>query len=131
MFLAGGITGCPDWQRQAAAALADRCVVLNPRRADYPAGDPQVAEEQVAWEHTHLRQATITLFWFPAQQVQPIALYELGTAAAQPARRLVVGAHPDYPRRHDLILQLSLARPDLTVHHTLDATIDAVRRALG
>jgi hypothetical protein len=34
VFLAGGITGCPDWQRDARALLdAAPVVVLNPRRA--------------------------------------------------------------------------------------------------
>ncbi|MCW8382414.1 hypothetical protein [Streptomyces justiciae] len=39
--------------------------------------------------------------------------------------RLAVGAHPDYPRRLDVLEQLRLARPDITVHDSLQATVRA------
>lgn len=59
VFLAGGIQSCEDWQSQARTVLADvpGLVVLNPRRADFPLGNPDAEAEQVAWESEHLRIA--------------------------------------------------------------------------
>jgi Nucleoside 2-deoxyribosyltransferase like len=86
LFLAGGITGCPDWQTQALHLLRRAgvdWVILNPRRPDYPVADPAAAAEQTAWEYQHLQAARAILFWFPpSASAQPIALYELGACAA-------------------------------------------------
>src|SRR5262245_44428843 len=106
VFLAGGISGCPDWQREVVALLDDLpLVLLNPRRADFPLNDPAAAPAQIAWEYRHLRKADAILFWFPCETVCPIALYELGAWSVyedQRGRRpLFVGVHPDYPRRPD------------------------------
>lgn len=132
IFLGGGITGCPDWQLRAVLqldALGSPAVVLNPRRAHYPLGQPDATREQVTWEYEHLRRADVILFWFCAASVQPIALYELGAHAAR-GTRLAVGAHPDYPRLLDVQEQLRLARPDVIVHDTLQATVQAAAELL-
>ncbi|AJC54984.1 nucleoside 2-deoxyribosyltransferase domain-containing protein [Streptomyces sp. 769] len=132
IFLAGGIQECPDWQAEASAALADLdAVVLNPRRAAFPAHDPQAEEQQVAWESCHLHRATVVLFWFAASPShQPIALYELGMMAAG-AKPLAVGAEPGYARRNNVICQLQHARPALTVRTSLAETIADVRKVLA
>ncbi|WP_165956158.1 nucleoside 2-deoxyribosyltransferase domain-containing protein [Streptomyces hainanensis] len=134
VFLAGGISHCPDWQREAAQALRD-LTVFNPRRAGFDVRDPTATEVQIAWEFHHLRAADVTLFWFPACDpavtVQPITLYELGAAAATPGRRIAVGADPGYPRAADVRIQLGHVRPGSTVHDTLAATVAAARRAVG
>jgi nucleoside 2-deoxyribosyltransferase-like protein len=129
LFLAGGITDCPDWQGEAAAMLRDQpgLTVVNPRRAVY---DADVAVEQITWEHTHLHRAAVILFWFTSGSPQPIALYELGVHVTRGAP-IVVGADPDYPRRLDVEVQLSLARPGLPVHRTLADTVSAARDLLG
>ena len=129
LFLAGGITDCPDWQAEAAAMLRGEAglTVVNPRRAVY---DEDVAVEQITWEHTHLHRAGLILFWFTSGSLQPIALYELGVHVTRGAP-IVVGADPDYPRRLDVEVQLSLARPGLPVHRTLAATVAAARDLLG
>ncbi|WP_405968959.1 nucleoside 2-deoxyribosyltransferase domain-containing protein (plasmid) [Streptomyces sp. NBC_00015] len=128
VFLAGGIGLCKNWQQEAAAAFADlEVAVLNPRRAVFPVDDPDAEAKQVLWEHTHLHRATLVMFWFPASQShQPIALYELGMMAAGPTP-LVVGAAPQYARRNNVEVQLSLTRPGLEVHETLADTLRAVR----
>jgi hypothetical protein len=130
LFLAGGITNCPDWQSEAAAMLRDTpgLTVLDPRRAGYAADLPHAAAEQITWEHTHLWRADVVLFWFaPGGSVQPIALYELGVHATRGVP-LAVGADPAYPRRLDVEVQLGLARPGLTVHDTLADTVAAAKR---
>jgi hypothetical protein len=128
---AGGITGVEDWQARAWQLLSDyEFTVLNPRRAAFPLHDPDAHAEQVAWEHRHLQRADVILFWFAASSSsdQPIALYELGAHAAR-NRAIAVGADPEYSRRRDVVEQLRHARPELTVWSTLEATVDAARRA--
>jgi hypothetical protein len=125
VFLAGGITDCPNWQAEACAQLADAAVaVLNPRRADFPILDPSAAAEtQITWEFHHLRRADVVLFWFPGgPAIQPIALYELGFHANDPAKRIAVGCDPAYRRRTDVLHQLRLIRPTLRVHDALSQT---------
>ena len=40
LFLAGGITDCPDWQDEAIAMLrGSPLTVVNPRRPDWPEDD--------------------------------------------------------------------------------------------
>src|SRR6266508_3905950 len=134
LFLAGGITGCPDWQAQAVHLLRTAgvdWVILNPRRPRHPVSpvaNRTVAAEQTAWEYKHLRAAQAILFWFPpSASAQPIALYELGACVAG-GKPLAVGAAPSYPRRLDVILQLSHARPGLVVRDTLADTVGDMAR---
>lgn len=132
VFLAGGITDCPDWQAEAVAGLADLPIaILNPRRATFPIHDPGASAAQIAWEFEHLRRADAVLFWFPAggAAVQPIALYELGAHAAT-GKPMVVGADPGYPRSTDVVLQMGHVRPDLRVYASLMETIAAMRRLI-
>jgi hypothetical protein len=125
LFLAGGISNCPDWQTEAAELLRDvpGLTVLNPRRSAFDLADPAAAAEQIAWEYAHLRRSDVVLFWFaPGGSVQPITLYELGVHVTRGVP-LAVGADPEYPRRLDVEVQLSLARPGLRVHSTVAATV--------
>lgn len=130
VFLAGGITGCPDWQTAVARRLdsLDDGTILNPRRANFPIDDPEAAEQQITWEHTHLRLADVVLFWFPAGgAVQPIALYELG-AWSMTGKPLAVGVEAGYPRERDVRIQTRLARPEVPVVGNLDALLDEFAR---
>lgn len=131
LFLAGGITGCPNWQAKAVYMLSDsQIVVFNPRHADFPIHDPSAAAGQVEWEFRHLRAARAVLFWFAAgPSVQPIALYELGAHAAT-GKPLAVGADPGYLRRADVLLQLSHIRPELVVQNSLEMVCADARRVL-
>jgi len=128
VFLAGGITGCPDWQATAAALLLPHADVLNPRRRNYVAADEEYAR-QVEWEYHHLRRADLIMFWFAAEAVQAIALFELGAFAVS-EKPMVVGADPLFPRHLDVVLQLGHARPGLIVHSSLESTIEAVVHAI-
>lgn len=133
VFLAGGISDCPDWQRAATAALDDLDItVFNPRRNNFPLHDPNAEAAQVAWEYRQLRRADLVMFWFPDSPTnhQPIALYELGTLVGQGSASLIVGTDSGYVRRTNTVTQLSLARPDLHVHTTLEDTIEACRTAV-
>jgi len=113
VFLAGGITGCPDWQADMVEFLSDTDLVLfNPRRANFPIHDPSAAQFQIEWEHDHLRKADVILFWFPRETLCPIVLYELG-AWSMTTKTIFVGVHPEYKRRQDVEIQTRLARPDV------------------
>lgn len=131
VFLAGGITDCPDWQKIASGPLLDQgYIVLNPRRENFPIEDPTAAEAQIKWEFRHLHYANVVLFWFPASpSPQPIALYELGFHAAK-GTDIAVGVSPGYARKADVYHQMRLSRPQLTVRTSLSDTIaDAMRLA--
>lgn len=119
IFLAGGITNCPDWQQTMRELLGGTdLVLLNPRRENFPIGDPGAAEEQITWEFQHLRKASAILFWFPCETICPIVLYELG-AWSMTSKPIFVGTHPEYQRRQDVEIQTGLARPGVRIVHSL------------
>ena len=118
IFLAGGITGCPDWQ-SAIRTMLRGVYILNPRRKDFPIGDPGAALEQIKWEHEHLRLADAILFWFPCETLCPIVLYELGAWSMMPGKPIFVGVHPDYKRQQDVEIQTRLARPEVAIAYSV------------
>jgi len=138
LFLAGGITGCPDWQAEVVEKLEEgvqsqfsndvlrRLVVLNPRRKTFNITDPLAAQDQITWEYNHLHHATLVLFWFPKETLCPIVLYELGAYGSLKSN-IFVGTHPEYARRQDVEIQLALARPEIDV---VDSLEDLVKQVL-
>ncbi len=118
IFLAGGITGCPRWQREMAERFREtELTVLNPLREEFCVEDVRTAEEQIRWEYRHLRLATAKLFWFPKETLCPISLYELG-AWSRSNDPLFVGVHPNYDRRRDVEIQTLLVRPDVIITYS-------------
>lgn len=135
VFLAGRTSG-PDWQRDVYARLeAERrladvdCTILNPRR---PYDDS--SRQQIEWEWNALRIADIRLFWFmpsdSANALQPMTLFELGRWSSQPGD-LIVAVDPLYARAADVILQLTLERPSLSVQSSLDDAVQILVRRLA
>jgi hypothetical protein len=131
LFLAGGITGCPPWQDVAKSKLLSSEVsigtIYNPRRENFPISDSNAAREQIEWEFKALNRADMILFWFHKEQIQPIALFELGRWSGT-KKKLFVGADPEYSRRQDVEIQLELARPDVYVYQSLENLLDAVSK---
>ena len=128
IFMAGGITGCPNWQQDMRKLLQDTHItLLNPRRADFPIGDPGAALEQITWEHDMLRETHAILFWFPKETICPIVLYELG-AWSMKVKPIVVGMHPEYQRRQDVEIQTRLARPDVDIVYSLTDLANQIKR---
>jgi hypothetical protein len=127
VFLAGGITGCPDWQREMRDLLCESgLTLLNPRRKDFPIHDPGAAKAQIEWEHRHLRKADLILFWFCAATLNPIVLYELG-AWSMTDKPIAVGVETGYKRTDDVLIQTRLARPEVTVVSSLGELAADVR----
>jgi len=125
VFLAGGITGCPNWQQEIVHLFDETdMILLNPRRENFPIDDPQAAREQITWEYHHLRRADAILFWFPRETLCPIVLYELGawsmTSGVLAVRKpIFVGVHPEYKRRQDVEIQTRLERPGVRIAYRL------------
>lgn len=128
IFLAGGISNCPDWQSQMIELLKPSpWIILNPRRANFPVDSPDASRQQIAWEHKHLRLASAILFWFPQETICPIVLYELG-AFSMTDKPLFIGIHPNYSRRQDVEIQTSLVRPDIKIVYSLQDLAEQILR---
>lgn len=133
LFLAGGITGCQDWQQEmilqfvshANDPIFSKVILINPRRNDFDVSDPKASDFQIEWERHHLENVDAIIFWFPCETLCPITLYELGVAAAE-GTKIFVGCHPDYARRFDVQKQLSLIRSEVTVHEEFAKLLEEV-----
>jgi hypothetical protein len=128
VFLAGGITNCPDWQSELIEKIKyyDNAVIYNPRRKNFPMDNPNASEEQIAWEYEHLRDADMIIFWFAKGSLNPIVLYELGRWGNSSNKKIVVGGDPEYERRKDVSIQTLLSRPDTTFVSTIDEMADEI-----
>lgn len=142
LFLAGGITNCPNWQKEIIDLLKqddtflDQLVVFNPRRENFPIHDPNAAYEQIEWEFTYLEQADIfSMYFCGGVSDQPICMYELGRYTSRmqskyPSTwmsRLIISAESGYNRKLDVLVQMNLAchglfvrssAPDAREYHT-------------
>jgi len=126
LFLAGGITGCPDWQSKVVNELKGvEVIVFNPRRENFPINDPNAAFDQIKWEHDMFRQSDMLSFWFCAETMCPIVLYELG-AWSMTEKPIVIGMDPKYPRRQDVEIQTKLVRPDIKIVYSIQEFINAI-----
>ena len=130
VFMAGGITGCPDWQATFKTFLLppeqeDHVVWLNPRRDNFDVTDPSMSEAQIEWEYEYLNSAETVLFWFPKETLCPITLFELGYQLGK-GNTVFVGTDPEYKRRFDVVKQCSLAVPSIEVADNLDDLVGQV-----
>ena len=124
IFLAGGISNCPDWQSEAIehfTALSNYNFTLyNPRRENFPINDPNASEQQIVWEYNHLRDSDIILYWFARGSLNPIVLYELGMWGNSRDKTIFIGIDPEYERKHDVEIQTKLARPEIIIYDNLN-----------
>jgi len=122
VFLAGGITSCPDWQQDLIELLKDTpdLIMYNPRRKNFPIKDPNAAEEQITWEYNALQEVDNLIFWFSRGSLNPIVLYELGIWGNSGGRPLFIGMDKEYERQQDVIIQTKLARPEVEIVYSLE-----------
>jgi nucleoside 2-deoxyribosyltransferase-like protein len=135
IFLAGGITGCSDWQREFIEYFrhishdALNCVLFNPRRSAFDISNESVSTEQITWEFDHLNRVDIVVFWFPHETLCPITLYELGYQLGQCSqssiRNLVIGTDEQYARAFDVSTQIHLTNSRLPICHSLDKLVES------
>lgn len=133
IFLAGGITGCEDWQGYAVKRLEGfgNISVFNPRRVDYDASIGEVeAARQARWEHYHLDRADQVLFWFSYETIQPIVLFELGVRLREnnktKRQEIFIGCHSDYRRIFNVMTSAGLEGYDKEVFGSLKELLDDV-----
>jgi hypothetical protein len=121
VFMGGGISSCPDWQTEMKNLLEPnpKILLVNPRRSNFDVSNENMAVEQIHWEHDHLHNVNAIMFWFPKETLCPITLFELGVHASRHSNVIFVGCHPEYQRKLDVEVQLSLIRPDVFVHDNL------------
>ena len=128
IFLAGGISGCSNWQNELVEMLKDTpLTIYNPRRENFPMGDLEEGKKQIEWEYQHLRKSWFVSFWFPCETLNPITLFELGTVCSGD-KIVFVGCHPDYKRRFDVEQQLKLRRPEVEVVYSIDSLAKQILR---
>lgn len=138
VFLAGGITNCPEWQQEIIGKLGDigfGCL-LNPRRANFPIEDPNAAREQITWEFEALSQVDIFTMWYSnAPSDQPICFYELGRNLALRQVRdeleyVVIGVEKGFKRSQDVYIQTELVSKRLLVVDNFEDYVQQVRDAV-
>jgi hypothetical protein len=141
LFLAGGITNCPDWQAELIEKmkaekkeydkyLLDQVTVLNPRRKNFPIDDPNASVEQITWEYKGLRESDIIVFWFSKGSLNPIVLYELGKHGTSQPTKIVIGCDEEYERISDVEIQTKLARPEQEIVYNLDKFYAKIIKAI-
>lgn len=127
IFLAGGISDCPDWQEEVAQRLAAEtdAIIYNPRRVDFDmSAYEEVSKMQIIWEWHALRMSTVNFFWFPEETLCPITLLEYGSAMERlHPGALMCGTHPNYKRRFDVKMQNEL-RHGTHIYDDLDKLVD-------
>lgn len=138
VFLAGGITNCPNWQQIVIKEL-DNCtggILFNPRRENFPIHDPNAAVEQIKWEYDALMMCDIFTMWFcNAPSEQPICQYELGRYFCRyqlgRIKKVVIGVEPGYKRERDVLIQLRLADPNVHVFQDFEAYVSMIKETIS
>lgn len=122
IFLAGGITNCPDWQQELVKLLGDvdNLVILNPRRKNFPIHDPNASVKQITWEFNKFQLADMISFWFSRGSLNPIVLFELGKWLVQKEKIIFIGIDPEYQRKQDVEIQTFLERKDIPNVYSLE-----------
>jgi hypothetical protein len=132
LFLAGGITNCPNWQQDLIELLKDErdLIVYNPRRANFPIHDPNAAKKQIAWEYQYLKHCDMISFWFSRGSLNPIVLYELGMHGNSSDKIIFIGIDEGYERKQDVEIQTKLARPDIKIVYSLEDMAKKIQKVL-
>jgi hypothetical protein len=121
IFLAGGISDCPDWQDDTTRLLRqhfseEKLTIYNPRKStvkDHSCNEDERRFKQIQWEYDNLNTCDICVFYFLEKSPCPISLYELGrmnerkTLLGKPDLYIVVDEN--YDHRNDVIMQTQIA----------------------
>lgn len=118
LFLAGGISNCPNWQNNLINFMGEYAkrineyktvFLLNPRRENFDVSNDEESIKQIDWEYLHLQRTQHVLFWFPKDTLCPITLFELGACLTRfDPMDIVVGCDPEYKRLTDVKRQVQL-----------------------
>lgn len=137
IFLAGGITGCRDWQKECVEWLDEilynddnhNVLIYNPRRDKWDMNDPSVAFQQIDWEFRKLEAMDIFSMYFCTSDtsVGPICFYELGRYICRMQmrfpnswqKRIVISTDQGYSRTEDVRWQTELAAGGLGINRNV------------
>lgn len=117
VFLAGGISGCRNWQKETIDALdkyfnllgtGKNIAIINPRQDNFDPDAPiDEIIKQIKWEHYMLEKSDIVAFFFDnSDSVQPISLYELGKWTSKKSN--IITVVDGYKRALDVEVQCYL-----------------------
>jgi len=121
IFLAGGISNCPDWQSKIIPLFKDTDVTLfNPRRPFINFLSEEESSFQIEWEVKYLTLCHKILFWFPKESICPITLFELGMYSD---KNIFIGVEKGYTRSYDVKKQMELARSDIEIVDSLETLV--------
>ena len=127
LFLAGGISNCINWQKDLCIRLENderlkkeltpdiNILIFNPRCEEIPEDDPQIQ-----WEYERLQTSDIISFWFSVGSLNPITLFEYGSYLKSENKTIIVGTHPEYQRKNNVIKQTQLANPKIKVNEDFE-----------
>lgn len=125
VFLAGGITGCRDWQKETIEHLRKfvgrddtQVVVYNPRQENFDINNSAATIDQITWEYQYLNQVDIfSMYFVGGNQIQPICMYELGRYIKPYEEDQVISVETNYIRKIDVINQVALTTRGITTVH--------------
>jgi len=138
IFLAGGITNCPNWQHGLITNLTSKferdgksdLLLINPRRENFPIHDPTASTTQIAWEYHWLSESDAVVFWFSRGSDNPIVLFEYGNFGF--SKLSFVGIDLEYSRRRDVEIQTALRKPyHRKFYNSLDAMVNDIFEYAG
>ena len=141
VFLAGGITNCPDWQKMVIDELSkyddtDLLVIFNPRRDSFDATDKSASRKQIEWEFEHQGRSDFnTMFFCDGPSDQPICMYELGKFIEEMdlysmyinSNDLLITCMSGYKRLEDVLIQTEIATYDAIKPTVFDTYEEAVK----
>ena len=113
IFLAGPITGAPDWQSEMVSELVKlnqddlySTLICNTRRDKYD--ETFNSEYQIHWDQTHIQNCNIILFYIPEpvdtklkDRYAKTTMYELAEMLhtnkyKNPDNKIIIAIHPKY-----------------------------------
>lgn len=140
VFLAGGITKCPNWQQMVIDELSkhsgtDRLVIFNPRRTFLDVTYTSASRKQIEWEFEQIGRADLySMFFCDGPSDQPICMYELGKMTNEISNGynddingLIITCMSGYRRLEDVLIQTELATNDTIVPEVFDTYEKAVK----
>lgn len=130
VFLAGGITNCPDWQKDFIDNFTNsfsirEVTIVNPRCEEWDdtRDNIEVSKEQISWEKNYLDVTTGVVFWFPKETLCPITLFELG-GALYSRNIIAIGIDPEYQRKLDIEVQVGLVNKNIPIVYSVNDLVD-------
>ena len=135
VFLAGGITGCKNWQSEVIKELEFEDIsIFNPRQTNFNIHDKSASVKQIFWEFERLEQMEIfSIYFCESNSDQPICMYELGRNILRMQNRfpfdwqnrIIISVEENYKRKQDVIIQTLLCAPTIFVDELARPTTHA------